>query len=39
MTLYEADASFESQLGQLAKSPEYVQQSIRIFIDFNGSMN
>ena len=27
MTLYEADASFESQLGQLTKSPESVQQS------------
>jgi hypothetical protein len=27
MTLYEADASFESQPGQLTKSPESVQQS------------
>jgi hypothetical protein len=39
MTLYEADASFESQPGQLTKSSECVQQSIRSFIDFKGSMN
>ena len=39
MTLYGADASFESQPGQLTKSSESVQQSIRSFIDFKGSMN
>jgi hypothetical protein len=39
MTLYEADASFESQPGKLTESPESVQQSIRSFIDFKGSMN
>jgi hypothetical protein len=39
MTLYEADASFESQPGQLTKSSESVQQSIHSFIDFKGSMN
>jgi hypothetical protein len=39
MTLYGADASFESQPGKLTKSPESVQQSIRSFIDFKGSMN
>ena len=39
MTLYEADASFESQPGQLTKSSESIQQSILSFIDFKGSMN
>ena len=39
MTLYGADASFESQPGQLTKSSESVQQSIHSFIDFKGSMN
>jgi hypothetical protein len=33
MTLYEADACFASQPGQLAKSPESVRQSLRNFID------
>jgi hypothetical protein len=33
MTLYEADACFASQPGQLAKSPESVRQSLRSFID------
>ena len=39
MTLYGANASFESQPGKLTKSPGSIQQSIRSFIDFKGSMN
>ena len=34
MTLYETDACFALQPGQLAKSPESVRQSLRSFIDF-----
>jgi hypothetical protein len=39
MTLYEVDACFKSQPGQLTKSPESVQQSIRIFIDLKDIRN
>ena len=39
MTLYEADACFASQPGQLAKSPESVRQSLRSFIDFKGKLD
>jgi hypothetical protein len=39
ITLYEVDACFELQPGQLTKSPESVQQSIRIFIDLKGIRN
>jgi ketosteroid isomerase-like protein len=36
MMLYETDACFASQPGQLAKSPETIRQSLRNFIDING---
>jgi uncharacterized protein (TIGR02246 family) len=39
MTLYEADACFASQPGQLAKSPESVRQSLRGFIDLKGKLD
>ncbi len=39
MTLYEADACFASQPGQLAKSPESVRQSLRSFIDSKGKLD
>ena len=39
MTLYEADACFASQPGQLAKSPETIRQSLRSFIDMNGKLD
>ena len=39
MTLYEADACFASQPGQLAKSPERVRQSLRSFIDLKGELD
>ena len=39
MTLYEADACFASQPGQLAKSPESVRQSLRSFIDLKGRLD
>jgi ketosteroid isomerase-like protein len=39
MTLYEADACFASQPGQLTKSPESVRQSLRSFIDLKGKLN
>jgi ketosteroid isomerase-like protein len=38
MTLYEADACFASQPGQLAKSPESVRQSLRSFINLKGQV-
>ena len=38
MTLYEADACFASQPGQLAKSPESISQSLRSFIDLKGKL-
>jgi uncharacterized protein (TIGR02246 family) len=39
MTLYEADACFASQPGQLAKNPESVRQSLRSFIDLKGMLD
>ena len=39
MQLYEADACFASQPGQLAKSPESVRQSLRNFIDLKGKLD
>ena len=36
MKLYESDACFATQPGQLAKSPESVRQSLRSFIDLKG---
>lgn len=39
MTLYEADACFASQPGQLAKGPESVRQSLRNFIDLKGKLD
>ncbi len=39
MTLYEADACFVSQPGQIAKSPESVRQSLRSFIDVKGKLD
>ncbi len=39
MTLYEADACFATQPGQLAKSPESVRQSLRNFIDLKGKLD
>ena len=39
MTLYEADACFASQPGQLVKSPESVRQSLRNFVDLKGKLD
>lgn len=39
MSLYETDACFVSQPGQLAKTPESVRQSLRNFIDLKGKLN
>jgi uncharacterized protein (TIGR02246 family) len=39
MTLYEADACFASQPGQIAKSPESVRESLRSFIDLKGKLD
>ena len=39
MMLYETDACFDSQPGQLAKSPETIRQSLRSFIDINGKLD
>lgn len=39
MSLYETDACFVSQPGQLAKTPESVRQSLRSFIDLKGNLN
>jgi uncharacterized protein (TIGR02246 family) len=39
MTLYEADACFASQPGQIAKSPESVRQSLHSFIDLKGRLD
>jgi uncharacterized protein (TIGR02246 family) len=40
MMLYETDACFASQPGQLAKSPETIRQSLRSFIDMkNGKLD
>ncbi len=39
MMLYETDACFASQPGQLAKSPETIRESLRSFIDLNGKLD
>jgi uncharacterized protein (TIGR02246 family) len=39
MTLYEADACFASQPGQLARGPESVRQSLRSFIELKGKLD
>ena len=39
MTLYEPLACFASQLGQLAKSPDGIRESLRGFIDMNGKLD
>jgi len=39
MTLYEADACFASQPGQLAKSPDGICQSLSSFIDLKGKLD
>ena len=39
MMLYEADACFATQPGQLAKSPESISQSLRNFINMNGKLD
>ena len=38
-TLYEADACFATQPGQLAKNPESISQSLRNFINMNGKLD
>ena len=39
MKLYETNACFASQPGQLAKSAETIRQSLRSFIDLNGKLD
>ncbi len=39
MTLYESNACFASQPGQLAKSPESIRQCLRNFIDSKGVLD
>ena len=39
MTLYEANACFASQPGQLAKSPDGIHQSPHSFIDLKGKLD
>ena len=39
MMLYESDACFASQPGQLATGPENIRQSLRSFIDMNGKLD
>ena len=39
MKLYESDACFVTQQGQLAKSPESVRQSLRSFMDLKGKLD
>ncbi len=38
-TLYEAEACFATQPGQLAKSPEAIIESLRGFIDLKGKLD
>ncbi|WP_458718726.1 YybH family protein [Candidatus Nitrosocosmicus sp. R] len=38
MTLYETDACFATQPGQLAKNPASISQSLRGFIDLKGKL-
>jgi len=39
MTLYEPNACFASQPGQLAKNPDGIRESLRSFIDMNGKLD
>ncbi|HKO64375.1 MAG TPA: hypothetical protein VJU13_04180, partial [Candidatus Nitrosocosmicus sp.] len=39
MTLYETDACFATQPGQLAKSPESVRQCLLNFINLKGNLD
>ena len=39
MMLYESDACFASQPGQLARSPESIRQSLRSFMDLKGKLD
>jgi ketosteroid isomerase-like protein len=39
LTLYEAEACFATQPGQLAKSPESISQSLSNFIDSKGKLD
>ena len=39
MKLYEPNACFASEPGQLAKSPESISQCLRAFIDLKGKLN
>ena len=39
MMLYESNACFAIQPGQLAKSPESISQSLRNFINMNGKLD
>jgi len=39
MMLYESNACFATQPGQLAKSPESISQSLRYFINMNGKLD
>jgi len=39
MMLYESNACFATQPGQLAKSPESISQSLRNFINMNGKLD
>ncbi|WP_148685843.1 YybH family protein [Candidatus Nitrosocosmicus hydrocola] len=38
MKLYEPNACFASEPGQLAKSPESISQCLRVFIDLKGEL-
>ena len=39
MTLYESEACFATQPGQLAKSPDFIRESLRSFIDLKGKLD
>ena len=39
MTLYEANACFATQPGQIAKDPESIRQCLRNFIDVKGKLD
>ena len=39
MALYEAEACFATQPGQLAKNPESIRDSLRNFIDLKGKLD
>jgi hypothetical protein len=38
MTLYETDACFASQPGELAKNPDGIRQSLSGFVDLKGKL-